>query len=66
MLSNRHQGSTDNEDQLDSRRKAAKMLVAVVFMFGLCIFPVHLFNIFRYGSDIYAITLIFHQLLSKQ
>ncbi|XP_045199926.2 orexin receptor type 2-like [Mercenaria mercenaria] len=49
MLNNRHhRESTDNEDQMDCRRKAAKMLVAVVVMFGLCFFPIHLFNIFRY------------------
>ena len=50
MLNGRHQSreSTDNEDQINSRRKAAKMLVAVVIMFGLCFFPGHLYNILRY------------------
>ncbi|XP_060574756.1 orexin receptor type 2-like isoform X1 [Ruditapes philippinarum] len=53
MLNNRHQReSTDGEDQMDGRRKAAKMLVAVVFMFGICFFPIHLYNILRYtGSN---------------
>ena len=36
-----------NTDQVESRKKAAKMLVAVVIMFGLCFFPVHLLNIVR-------------------
>ncbi|OXU28377.1 hypothetical protein TSAR_002231 [Trichomalopsis sarcophagae] len=35
------------EGQLKSRRKAAKMLVAVVLMFAVCCFPVHLLNILR-------------------
>ena len=34
-------------DQTDNRKKAAKMLVAVVIVFGLCFFPVHLLNILR-------------------
>lgn len=34
--------------QLRARRKAAKMLVAVVVMFAVCYFPVHLLNILRY------------------
>lgn len=55
MLGNRHQGSTDNDDQLENRRKAAKMLIAVVFMFGLCFFPLHLFNIFRYTGVLHKI-----------
>ncbi|XKL60346.1 hypothetical protein PGB90_001362 [Kerria lacca] len=41
------------ESQLRSRRKAAKMLVAVVIMFALCYFPVHLLNILRYLVDVY-------------
>lgn len=36
------------ESQLRSRRKAAKMLVAVVVMFAVCYFPVHLLDILRY------------------
>ncbi|XP_049790097.1 orexin receptor type 2-like, partial [Schistocerca nitens] len=40
------------EVQLRSRRKAAKMLVAVVLMFALCYLPVHLLNILRYTMDI--------------
>lgn len=35
------------EGQLNSRRKAAKMLVAVVLVFGICYFPVHLLSILR-------------------
>ncbi|OWR50755.1 allatotropin receptor [Danaus plexippus plexippus] len=34
--------------QLQSRRKAAKMLVAVVVMFAVCYFPVHLLSVLRY------------------
>lgn len=33
--------------QLRARRKAAKMLVAVVVMFAGCYFPVHVLNILR-------------------
>lgn len=33
--------------QLRARRKAAKMLVAVVVMFASCYFPVHVLNILR-------------------
>ena len=40
-------GKSSTENQLQSRRKAAKMLIAVVVMFGLCYFPVHLLNILR-------------------
>ena len=36
------------EGQLRSRRKAAKMLVAVVIMFAGCYFPVHVLSILRY------------------
>lgn len=35
--------------QLRARRKAAKMLVAVVVMFASCYFPVHVLNILRYS-----------------
>ena len=34
--------------QLRSRRKAAKMLVAVVVMFAFCYLPVHIYTILRY------------------
>lgn len=34
--------------QLKARRKASKMLVAVVIMFAVCYFPVHALNIYRY------------------
>ena len=40
--------NTTTEGQLRSRRKAAKMLVAVVVMFAVCYFPVHLLSILRY------------------
>ncbi|XP_066904711.1 orexin receptor type 2 isoform X2 [Halyomorpha halys] len=40
------------EGQLRSRRKAAKMLVAVVIMFALCYLPVHLLSILRYTVNI--------------
>lgn len=36
--------------QLRARRKAAKMLVAVVVMFASCYFPVHVLNILRYSK----------------
>ncbi|XP_025110290.1 orexin receptor type 2-like [Pomacea canaliculata] len=36
------------EDQLASRRKAAKMLIAIVIVFGICYLPVHLMNVLRY------------------
>ena len=44
-----HPSSTNvnAEMQLQSRRKAAKMLIAVVIMFGICYLPVHLLNILR-------------------
>ena len=37
-----------SEPQLLARRKAAKMLIAVVVMFGICYLPVHLLNILRW------------------
>ncbi|XP_015921800.1 orexin receptor type 2-like [Parasteatoda tepidariorum] len=40
--------STTCESQIRSRRKASKMLIAVVVMFSLCYFPVHLINLLRY------------------
>ncbi|XP_039750899.1 orexin receptor type 1-like [Pararge aegeria] len=39
------------QTQLRSRRKAAKMLVAVVIMFAVCYFPVHLLSVLRYVLD---------------
>nr|XP_026497647.1 orexin receptor type 1-like [Vanessa tameamea] len=39
------------QTQLSSRRKAAKMLVAVVIMFAVCYFPVHLLSVLRYVLD---------------
>ncbi|XP_018374604.1 PREDICTED: orexin receptor type 1-like [Trachymyrmex cornetzi] len=40
-------GGGNPEGQLRSRRKAAKMLVAVVITFATCFFPVHLLSILR-------------------
>ncbi|GIY12799.1 orexin receptor type 2 [Caerostris darwini] len=40
--------STSCEGQIRSRRKASKMLMAVVVMFSLCYLPVHLINVLRY------------------
>ncbi|XP_052743188.1 orexin/Hypocretin receptor type 1 [Bicyclus anynana] len=39
--------NASTEGQLRSRRKAAKMLVAVVIMFAVCYFPVHLLSVLR-------------------
>ncbi|ELU16138.1 hypothetical protein CAPTEDRAFT_182424 [Capitella teleta] len=36
--------------QVTSRRNVAKMLIAVVIMFGICYLPVHLLNILRYAK----------------
>ncbi|XP_076315511.1 orexin/Hypocretin receptor type 1-like [Tachypleus tridentatus] len=36
------------EGQIQSRQKAAKMLIAVVVIFGICYLPVHLINTLRY------------------
>jgi len=41
-------GSTGSEPQLLARRKVAKMLIAVVAMFGICYLPVHLLGILRW------------------
>ncbi|KAG5684063.1 hypothetical protein PVAND_013312 [Polypedilum vanderplanki] len=38
--------------QLRARRKASKMLVAVVIMFAACYFPVHALNLIRYTYDL--------------
>ena len=40
--------NSSSEPQLLARRKAAKMLIAVVVMFGICYLPVHLLNILRW------------------
>ncbi|XP_053686039.1 orexin receptor type 2-like [Sabethes cyaneus] len=45
-------GNTSTMGQLRARRKAAKMLVAVVIMFAGCYFPVHMLNVARYTFDI--------------
>ncbi|XP_014229577.1 orexin receptor type 1-like [Trichogramma pretiosum] len=42
---------TPAESQLKSRRKASKMLVAVVLLFAICCFPVHLMGILRYTMN---------------
>ena len=48
---NSHGGKPGAENpQLIARRKAAKMLIAVVIMFGICYLPVHLLNILRLGN----------------
>ncbi|XP_072396328.1 orexin/Hypocretin receptor type 1-like [Diabrotica undecimpunctata] len=39
--------NTSTEGQLRSRRKAAKMLLAVVIMFAICFLPVHLLAVLR-------------------
>lgn len=36
-----------NKNKLESRRKAAKMLTAIVVLFGICYLPVHLINFLR-------------------
>jgi hypothetical protein len=36
------------KNQLIARRKAAKMLISVAIMFGLCYLPIHILNILRY------------------
>ena len=40
-------GKSNSEALLNTRRKVAKMLMAVVIMFGICYLPVHLLNILR-------------------
>ncbi|NP_001127740.1 neuropeptide receptor A5 isoform X1 [Bombyx mori] len=44
--------NASTEGQLRSRRKAAKMLVAVVAMFAVCYFPVHLLSVLRVAFDV--------------
>ncbi|VVC43258.1 Hypothetical protein CINCED_3A011366 [Cinara cedri] len=50
---NANTGCTSTMAQIKARRKAAKMLVAVVVMFALCFFPVHLMNLLRFTVGIY-------------
>lgn len=56
----RRSNNSSTMGHIKARRKAAKMLVAVVLVFATCYFPVHVFNILRYagylqGSDITTI-----------
>ncbi|XP_047540080.1 orexin/Hypocretin receptor type 1-like [Vanessa atalanta] len=44
--------NASTEGQLRSRRKAAKMLVAVVIMFAVCYFPVHLLSVLRVAYEV--------------
>ncbi|XP_045159970.1 orexin receptor type 2-like [Mercenaria mercenaria] len=41
------------ESQLNARRKAAKMLMTIVVLFGTCYLPIHIFQILRYNGDLY-------------
>ena len=41
------EGKANTEPLLHTRRKVAKMLMAVVIMFGICYLPVHLLNMLR-------------------
>ncbi|KAL1470816.1 hypothetical protein MTO96_040279 [Rhipicephalus appendiculatus] len=43
---------TQPPPQTLARRKAAKMLIAVVSLFGLCYLPVHTLNLLRYTTDL--------------
>jgi len=43
---------SDARTQMLTRRNVAKMLIAVVLMFGVCFLPVHLLNILRFSSVI--------------
>ncbi|XP_059140533.1 orexin receptor type 2-like [Physella acuta] len=42
------------EEQIMARRKAAKMLIAIVVMFALCYLPVHLMSLLRYFNVVYS------------
>ncbi|CAG9766133.1 unnamed protein product [Ceutorhynchus assimilis] len=44
--------NSSTEGQLKSRKKAAKMLVAVVAMFALCFLPVHVISILRLTTEL--------------
>ncbi|KAH3827686.1 orexin receptor type 2-like [Dreissena polymorpha] len=39
-----------NDVQIESRKKAAKMLFAIVVLFAVCFFPNHLLNVLRYAG----------------
>lgn len=45
---------SSDKDQSETRKKAAKMLIAVVVVFGICFFPVHFLNIVRYTVGLHA------------
>ncbi|XP_005106214.1 orexin receptor type 2 [Aplysia californica] len=54
-------GNRNSQDeQIMSRRKAARMLIAIVIVFGICYLPVHIMNLLRYfeavdyGTDMHA------------
>ncbi|KAH9496804.1 hypothetical protein Btru_010331 [Bulinus truncatus] len=40
--------SNTQEDQILSRRKAARMLIAIVIMFAICYLPVQVMGLLRY------------------
>jgi len=46
---------SDARSQVMTRRNVAKMLIAVVVMFGVCFLPVHLLNILRSSTVILPI-----------
>ncbi|BFZ16476.1 hypothetical protein BsWGS_19515 [Bradybaena similaris] len=59
------------EDQIVSRRKAARMLIAIVIVFGICYLPVHLMNLLRYfqvvsyggsGPELFIQSMVIHLL----
>ncbi|KAL3869561.1 hypothetical protein ACJMK2_042229 [Sinanodonta woodiana] len=43
---------SSNREQVESRKKAAKMLIAVVFVFGVSYLPVHILNLLRYTDSL--------------
>ncbi|WAR03318.1 OX2R-like protein, partial [Mya arenaria] len=45
----------ENEAQLEARKKAAKMLFAIVLLFALCFLPNHLLNILRYAGVLHDV-----------
>ena len=47
--------NTKVDPQLESRRKAAKMLITIVIIFAISYFPVHLLNILRYVYHIWKL-----------
>ncbi|XP_064605991.1 orexin receptor type 2-like [Liolophura sinensis] len=44
------------DQKIQSRRRAAKMLIAVVVCFFVCYFPVHLLNILRYTQQLHSLS----------